>query len=102
VLELTKPSAVPKRWLCVEGGAIDDVDFTGGAMLVSVANSLHGRNTRLLFADVSDHVREQLDRSGVTEVVGTDAYFEGPEQVRREFERGSTPDPAGNATDNHS
>jgi MFS superfamily sulfate permease-like transporter len=59
VLELTKPSAVPTTWLCVDGAAIDDVDFTGGAMLVSVANSLHGRNTRLTFADVSDHVRDR-------------------------------------------
>jgi MFS superfamily sulfate permease-like transporter len=91
VLELTKPP-LATRWLCVDGAAIDDVDFTGGASLVSVANTLRQRNTRLIFAGVSDHVRHQLDRSSVTDVVGTDAYFEDLLQTRREFERAATPD----------
>jgi MFS superfamily sulfate permease-like transporter len=94
VLDLTKDSATPTRWLCVDGAAIDDIDFTGGAMLVSLANSLRQRDTRLLFAGVSDHVREELDRSGVTEVIGREAYFEDLEQARREFAHGPAPDDA--------
>jgi MFS superfamily sulfate permease-like transporter len=92
VPELTKPSCVATRWLCVDGVAIDDVDFTGGATLVSISNTLRERNTRLLFAGVSDHVRGELDRSGVTDLVGTDAYFEDLEQVKRQFEHGAAPE----------
>ena len=31
---------------------------------------------RLVFADVMAPVRDELDRLGLTEVVGSDAYFE--------------------------
>jgi SulP family sulfate permease len=87
-LALTAPGAapVPVRWLCVDGAAFDDVDFTGGATLVQVANALRRRDVRLVFAEVSDHVRRELDRSGVTELVGAGAYFVDLEQVRREFQ----------------
>jgi high affinity sulfate transporter 1 len=81
VLMLTRPGGVQPRWFCVDGAAIDDVDFTGGAMLVSVARTLRERNVRLIFAELADHVRTELDRSGVTEVVGNDAYFETLEQA---------------------
>jgi MFS superfamily sulfate permease-like transporter len=101
VLELTRPAAVSTRWLCVDGVAMDDVDFTGGATLVSIANTLRQRNARLVFASVSGHVREELDRSGVTELVGTDAYFGDLEQARREFEHGTAPDRTASAADRH-
>ena len=43
---------------------------------------------RLVFADISDHVRDELDRSGVTEIVGANAYFENLHDAARAFERG--------------
>jgi MFS superfamily sulfate permease-like transporter len=88
-LELTKPSPTePARWLVADCAAIDDVDFTAGAMLAQVAHKLEQRNVRLVFADISDHVRGELDRSGVTEVVGTDAYFQNLHDAALAFERG--------------
>ena len=75
---------------CVDGAAIDDVDFTAGAMLGSVARTLHERNVRLAFAEVSAHVRDELDRSGVTELVGEGAFFEDLEQARQEALRAAT------------
>jgi high affinity sulfate transporter 1 len=96
-LELAKPGAVPVRWLCVDGAAIDDVDFTGGLTLVQVANALRQRHVRLVFASVADHVRGELDRSGVTELVGADAYFVDLEQARREFQHDAARDAAGGA-----
>jgi high affinity sulfate transporter 1 len=87
-LALSKPSgeAVPPRWLCVDGAAIDDVDYTGGTTLSSVASTLNQRQVRLLFAGLTDHVRRELDRSGVTELVGKDAYYDDLDQVRRKLE----------------
>ena len=75
VLDLTRPRGAAVRCLCVDCTAIDDVDFTGGAMLRQVAIELRGRVVRLLFANVSEHVRQELDRSGVTGVVGNNAYL---------------------------
>jgi high affinity sulfate transporter 1 len=87
VLELTKPDRGQPRWLCVDGTAIDDVDFTAGAMLGSVARTLRQRNVHLVFAGVNVHVRRQLDRSGVTEIIGSDAYFETLEEAGEESQR---------------
>src|SRR5262245_64453174 len=89
VLVLAKPDGVPPRWLCVDGAAIDDVDFTAGAMLVSVARTLRERNVKLVFAELSDHVRSELDRSGVTALVGDDAYFETLGDAGEESQRGA-------------
>jgi SulP family sulfate permease len=86
-LELTNPSAVPTRWLCADGAAIDDVDFTAGSMLAQIARTLSERHVRLVFAAVSDHVRRELDRSGVTAIIGPDAYFVDLEEAGKEFER---------------
>jgi MFS superfamily sulfate permease-like transporter len=80
-LELTKPGRAQTRWFCVDGAAIDDVDFTAGAMLGSVARTLRERHIRMVFAELNIHVRRQLDRSGVTDIVGNDAYFESLEQA---------------------
>jgi high affinity sulfate transporter 1 len=84
VLELTRPGGAPTRWLCVDGAAIDDVDYTGGAMLTSVARKLQERGVRLVFAELNEHVRRELERSGVTDIVGKDAYFDSLEEVREE------------------
>jgi sulfate permease, SulP family len=89
VFELTRPSAASSttRYICVDCTAIDDVDFTGGAMLCHVARILHARDMRLVFAEISNHVRRELDRSGVTDIIGTEAYFTGVAEAVKELER---------------
>jgi high affinity sulfate transporter 1 len=85
-LELTRPrdGVPPTRVLCADCAAIDDVDYTGGAMLVQLAHTLQERAVRLVFAGASDHVRRQLDLSGVTDLIGKDAYFEDIEVATTE------------------
>jgi high affinity sulfate transporter 1 len=75
VLELTRPGGTPLDRFCVDGTAIDDVDYSGGAALCEVAQTLRDRKIRLLFANLSEQVRAELDRSGVTNLVGNDAYL---------------------------
>jgi high affinity sulfate transporter 1 len=91
-LELTRPDGVQPRWFCVDCPAIDDADYTAGAMLCSVARTLRERNVRLVFAEMSDHVRGQLDRSGVTALVGADAFFDTLGLVAEEFRKMATTD----------
>jgi len=90
VLMLTRPSAsVADVWrVCVDFTAIDDVDFTGGATLYDVASALRERKIELVLANVSEHVRTELDRSGVTAVVGPGAYLGDLTEARRPFEPG--------------
>ena len=90
-LDLTK-GPVPTRWLCVDCAAIDDVDFTGGAVLVQIANTLKARDVRLVFADASDHVRQELELSGVTQQVGSDAFFDDVGDVLDRFRGDAGPE----------
>jgi len=98
-LALTGPAAapVPVRWLCVDGAAMDDVDFTGGATLAQVAATLRERRVRLVFANVSDHVRDELDRSGVTALVGAGAFYIDLQQAWEEYRNVAARDAAAGA-----
>jgi hypothetical protein len=42
-------------------------------------------STRLIFAELSDDVRAELDRYGVTDAIGQDAYFDTPVDVMEAF-----------------
>jgi|WetSurMetagenome_2_1015567.scaffolds.fasta_scaffold93486_1 sulfate permease, SulP family len=76
VLHLLKTGPDPVTWLCIDMIAVDDVDFTAAATLRQVYNELHARSARLVFADASDHVRKELDISGIAGLVGKDAFFD--------------------------
>ena len=68
--------AAPVRTVLLEGSAVVDVDYSGGLTLKQVVSELHDRGARLLVAQLSADVRAELDRFGITDVIGADAYFE--------------------------
>lgn len=53
-----------------------DVDFTAAHALRRIHAQLQERDVRLVFAEMSDHVRGELDRYGITVQVGREAYFD--------------------------
>ena len=60
--------------MCLDGAAIADVDYSGGHTLMQAVNELKDRGARLLITQASDPVRAELDRFGITEAIGADAY----------------------------
>lgn len=86
ILELVGEGPPAVRWLVVDAAAIADVDYSGGETLKQVFNELHDRGVRLVFADVADDVRAELDRYGLTDVVGVDAYYETVGDAAAAFE----------------
>jgi len=75
VLGLAGGARPPLAWLCIDAAAVDDVDFTAAETLIALSGLLQERGIRLVFAVVSDDVKTELDRSGVTRRVGSDAYY---------------------------
>jgi high affinity sulfate transporter 1 len=75
VLDLVNGADPPVSWFCMDAAAIDDVDWSGGATIRQSFGQLKERGVRLVFAEVDDGVRAELDRYGVTELVGKDAYY---------------------------
>ena len=68
-------SGEPVQWFCIDAEAIIDVDYSGSKTLHEIHDLLSERGTRLLFARVTDEVRAGLDRYGITDLVGVDAYY---------------------------
>src|SRR5690349_16913029 len=68
----------PLRWLIIDCAAIGDVDYTASAVLIEVVEHAHQQDVRLVFCSVLGPVRQQLDRYGITNALGQDAYFDTP------------------------
>ena len=85
VLELVN-SAEPKlEWFCVEAVAIDDVDYSAAAKLRSTYGMLKEKGVRMVFVLVSDEVRAELDRFGVTDLVGEHAFYATSDDLLNAF-----------------
>jgi high affinity sulfate transporter 1 len=68
-------SKAPLSRIIIDAGAITDIDFTGSLTLKQVQGELAEHNITLVFADVMSSVKRKLDRYGITEVVGEDAFY---------------------------
>lgn len=65
----------PPRWLILLADGIDDIDYTGSQTVLETANQLSQRSIAFGIADVTDHVRQELDRFGITDKIGEDHYY---------------------------
>ena len=81
VLDLVTQADPPLAWLCLDGIAIDEVDFSAAAAMTEMVKLLQERNVKLVLAEIDSLVRAELDRSEVTELIGKDAIFETLEDV---------------------
>jgi sulfate permease, SulP family len=72
---LVEKANPPLTWLCIDASAVDDVDYTAAATLRSLIGQLSQRTVKLVFAAVSPGVFAQLERSGMPELVGGDAFY---------------------------
>lgn len=75
----------PPRWLCLDGAAINDVDYTAAAVLTHIHQQQHALGTRLVLSNIIEPVRAQLDRYGITTTLGPDAYFDTAGQALDAF-----------------
>ncbi len=85
VLALVKDAQPPLAWFCLDAAAIDDVDFSAAATLRSTYGILKERGIRLVFAMVGDDVKAELDRFGITDLVGEDAFYATGDELLKAF-----------------
>ena len=97
VLGLVDGADPPIEWFCVVADAIDDLDFTGSLTLRAAHDELQQRGITLVLCHALDPVRAELDRDGLTEVIGKDHFFEHMGEVVAGFKARGTkaPEPAG-------
>ncbi len=75
VTRLAKEAKPPLVWFCIDTSAVDDIDYTAAATLRSLYAMLQEQGIRLIFYADSDEVYAQLERSGITGLVGQDAFY---------------------------
>jgi len=86
VRDLVAKSAGPVRWFCLAAGNIEDLDFSGSAVLKATLEDLGRRGITFVATDVQEPVLAELKRDGLLEVIGEDHVFEGAGDVLRAFQ----------------
>ena len=69
-------TAASTRWFVLDAAAVDDVDYSGGKTLLELADTLSERQVTFALSGLNDQVREQLERYGVIDKIGTDSVFD--------------------------
>jgi MFS superfamily sulfate permease-like transporter len=72
---VTEPPA-PVWCLVVDAGAMTHIDYTAGGALKELDEDLAQRGVTLVFAHLNQSLKTDLDRQGLTEVIGPTRQFE--------------------------
>lgn len=81
IVELVESANPQLSWFCIDASAVNDVDFTSAETLRNLHGILAGQGVRLVMCAVVDEVREEFDRSNLTNLIGRDAFFQTPAAV---------------------
>jgi sulfate permease, SulP family len=65
----------PVRWLVIEADAIGDVDYTAARVVLMLIGDLRRQKVGIAFARVSETLRADMDRHGVTASIGAEYLF---------------------------
>ncbi len=72
---LVNESPAPVRWLVVDAGAITSMDFSSARALLELHRTLGDRQVVLAFTRVTNSFAADLERQGLTKVVGPNHIF---------------------------
>jgi sulfate permease, SulP family len=86
VTRLAKEANPPLVWFLIDASAVDDIDYTAAATLRALYAMLQEQGIRLIFYGVSEVVYAQLERSGITDLVGRDAFYATVGAVIRDYQ----------------
>jgi len=75
VTSLVNHAQPPLRWFCLDGSAVDDVDYSAAETLRSLHGILKEKGIRLVVAQVMDDVKAE-SRYELRELFGEDAFFD--------------------------
>jgi high affinity sulfate transporter 1 len=75
VRELATDAQPPLVWFCLDLGSVDDLDFSAADALRETLEGLKQRGIRLVCVEVQDTVRAELDRYGITQLIGPQYIF---------------------------
>lgn len=91
LLGLADAADPPLRWLCVTGDAIGDVDYSASDTIRAVHEELADRGVTLVLCNLIPEVRAELDRDGLTDLLGADHVFDWVDEALAAYTSLTTP-----------
>ena len=76
VRALVKQAPPPLRWLVVDAGAITDIDYSAAQSIRELLQELASRKIGTIFGRVNAYLHADMDRHGITAVVGPERIFQ--------------------------
>lgn len=75
------------KWFCISATNIGDIDFTSAETLKKVYIQLQKLDITLVLSEVVQPVMSELDRDGITQMIGKDHIFESVQDVIEAYKR---------------
>jgi len=75
VRALVEHATTPVRWFIVDAGAITDIDYSAARSLRELFDDLVRQDVGVIFARVSPYLKSDMDRHGVTAMIGEARIF---------------------------
>jgi len=75
------------NWFCISATNIGDIDFTSAKALKKVYIQLQKMGITLVLSEVVQPVMNELDRDGITKMIGRDLIFESVQDVIEAYKR---------------
>ena len=75
VLALIEHPPTPVRWLIIDASAITDIDYSAAQSLCDLLDELSRRRIGVVFGRVTEYLRSDMDRHGITAAVGEARVF---------------------------
>jgi high affinity sulfate transporter 1 len=80
----------PPDWVCLYAAAVPDIDLTGADSLRSIISDLQAKGVKFVMVEVMPEVRTELDRYGLTELIGPANLYPSLAAVERAFRERSS------------
>ncbi|WP_323119096.1 SulP family inorganic anion transporter [Burkholderia alba] len=76
VTELVDTAPETPRWLVVDAGAITALDYSAARTLADLVSGLQARRIDVIFGRVNRYLHADMDRHGITRIVGASNVFD--------------------------
>jgi sulfate permease, SulP family len=89
ILGLVEAAQPQIKWLDLDASAISNIDFSGAGTVREVHDALQKRGVTLVLSGVTGNARKELDRYGLTKLIGEDHFYEGVPEVLEAYQKES-------------
>jgi sulfate permease, SulP family len=73
---LVEGATTPVRWFCLTAGTIDDIDYSGSAMLRGLVEELRGKGVTLVIDHAQTPALAELRKDGLLDLIGEEHVFQ--------------------------